>query len=457
MEKQYSFDISFPSVDFDLYMPRSELCQKTHHAHLISRGNEIEIRIYFQSKTYFDRKLSRWLSEGNWKKIGLKIQVENESVNDRVLKIDLSETHFLRYNTGSNQIKDNLNYVSIFIDSVKIYWNPEKEYKNSAEFYLNEAGFKMVSEFYTPLSCCDGKFKISRKNGTDSFFQFDKGEFRPEFKFVYSDSNSASETKIIKEPYLNFKLNKNVTEKETMEYAEIACFISSFYFHSLVDYSFARIHLSDKTITIKKVIEPQILKPTSTGLWGAKYYGDFNSFLQLDWQKSSFKNTMKLKKVIEKFNQSLMVNGSSEFLIRYNIIEICMGGHRKIKSQFNVILDKKDLDDKYDEALNILIETVDNNELEDFIIKWKNVKRNMIYKPMISPLEKFLQSQKLKPDEFPIKLNKLVQMRSDFTHGSINSIKPEQLEKANILLYRISIILILNLLGIDKWELDTEL
>jgi hypothetical protein len=52
---------------------------------------------------------------------------------------------------------------------------------------------------------------------------------------------------------------------------------------------------------------------------------------------------------------------------------------------------------------------------------------------------------------------KIKDIRDKLTHGSINKINHDQLEIANILLYRITGILILNLLGINEWTLDTKI
>jgi len=77
---------------------------------------------------------------------------------------------------------------------------------------------------------------------------------------------------------------------------------------------------------------------------------------------------------------------------------------------------------------------------------------------MKSDIDEFFRSQKLNSNEFPISVSKLVQIRSDLTHGSVNRVKETELEKANILLYRLSVILILNLLGLnDIWEFDKEI
>ena len=62
-----------------------------------------------------------------------------------------------------------------------------------------------------------------------------------------------------------------------------------------------------------------------------------------------------------------------------------------------------------------------------------------------------------KTSEFPISIDKLKSLRDCITHGSINKIDSEELEKTNKFLYRINGILILNLMDINAWKLNTEL
>jgi len=156
------------------------------------------------------------------------------------------------------------------------------------------------------------------------------------------------------------------------------------------------------------------------------------------------------------FNQALIVGGSSEFLIRFNIIEICRGGNRK-EDEFISILDKEEKNKKYVEALAMLLKTVNTEDHSDFITKWEGVVKDLVYKPMKSPFITFLESQNLAPLKFPIGVDAIFKIRNSITHGSLKRVKHEQLEKANILLYRITGILILNLLGIDQWQFDMEL
>jgi hypothetical protein len=51
----------------------------------------------------------------------------------------------------------------------------------------------------------------------------------------------------------------------------------------------------------------------------------------------------------------------------------------------------------------------------------------------------------------------LKELRDNITHGSIDKVDAEFLQNSNRLLYRINGILILNLIGINEWKLNTDL
>ena len=59
--------------------------------------------------------------------------------------------------------------------------------------------------------------------------------------------------------------------------------------------------------------------------------------------------------------------------------------------------------------------------------------------------------------EQQILIDELKKLRDNITHGSVDKVDSEQLRQANILLYRISGILILNLMGIKEWKLSTDI
>ncbi|MCG8883961.1 hypothetical protein G1L02_12445 [Tenacibaculum finnmarkense] len=463
MSEFHCLDIEFPNVDFSRYFIKTKTeVKQIHHAHLYTRQDEIELRIFYEDSTYFGEKLSTWISSIDSKKFGsfIKIKLTENHTNERLQKIDLSEAKLSGLTNSSNYYKGKEKYIIVKIDTVKFYWNPNEENKNTAEFYLDDKGFRVVNPFYgifgpKTFFKNDGKFEISRMKDSTKFYKLDKSSFRPEFN-VYSKDNKKDRTAtIIKEPKIQFKYQKEVTEKETIFYGNIVLMLASFYHHLKIDYTLRRIHLTESTITIKNIEEKNYFD-TNGSLWGFEIYWDFNKFLKSSWQKETIKNFDLLSKAVTLFNQSHLVDNSSAFLIRYNIIEIC-DKQKQNKEKFTLTLSKRQRKEKQEEALAKLLETIKEDEHEVFKKRWRDIQALLQNKPMKNQLVSFLESQNLDPKTFPIGIRELNELRNNITHGSIDKVDLEQLRKANILLYRISGILILNLMGIKDWKLNTEI
>lgn len=455
MKDYYCFEIEFPKVDFNNYYIKCDAVSKIHHAHLTTKDNEIELKIFYNDKTYLGEKISMWASKINWRKFGSFIKVSKENQNDRLQKIDLSNSQLMGMTNGTSQYEGNSKFVIIRLDSVKFYWNPVKDELNTAEFYLPDSAFRVVQPFYSVVFGYDGNFNISRMNGMDSFYSLGKSEFRPEFNTYSRDDRENRVATITKEPKIQFKYKEPVTEEEAIFYGDVVSHLASFYHHIKIDYSLRRIHLPEHTITIKKVENKNFLD-TSGNLWGFNIHSDFDKFLKSDWQKNTLKNFKILSKAIELFTQALYVDSNSEFLIRYNIIEIC-DTRKQVNEKFNLVLKGNAKKKKYKQALDLLLQTVSPSEHKVFKNKWSSLSGKLENKPMKSPLISFLESQNLKTSEFPISVDKLKELRDNITHGSIDKIDTEFLRKANRFLYRINGILILNLIGIKDWKLNTEL
>jgi hypothetical protein len=461
MNKFHCLEIEFPNVDFSKYFIKTKTeIKQIHHAHLYERQDEIELRIFYEDGTYFGEKLSTWLSHINSEKFGsfIKVELTQNHTNERLQKIDLSEAKLSGLSNSSNYYKGKEKYVIVKIDTVKFYWNPNEENKNTAEFYLDDKGFRVVSPFYSILwpknfSKNDGKFEISRMNDSTKFYKLGKSSFRPEFNFYSKDNKKDRTASITKVPKIQFKYQTEITEKETIFYGNVVLMLASFYHHLKIDYTLRRIHLTESTITIKN-IEQKNYFDKSGGLWGFNIYWKFDKFLQASWQKGTISNFDILSKAITLFNQSHIVDNSSAFLIRYNIIEIC-DKQKPNKEKFTLTLNKNQRKEKQEEALFKLLETITEDEHEVFKKRWRDIQVLLQNKPMKTQLVLFLESQNLDPKTFPIEIRELKELRNNITHGSIDKVDLELLRKANILLYRISGILILNLMGIKDWKLNT--
>jgi len=457
MQEYLTFEISFPDVDFDKFIPIDAKVAHTHQAYLFTDENEIEIRIFFKSETYFGEKLSRWFSKINWRSFGSFISVDKVNENLRVLDIDFKNSALITARNSTTQFENGFQYIRIFVSSVKSYWEPSKEKKNTGEFYFNEPGFTLVSDYYTTLGGWDGKFSIDRMNGMDEFYKIGKAEFRPELHFSYSDQRNKKEVIITKEPKLQFHYEKSVTEEEAIIYAETIRLLASFYFHNEMAFLVQKIYLTEYSIIIKKIQKKDSKDEGFANLWGMKNYWSFHELMQSNWQSKTRENFMKLSKAIELFNYSHTLDKNSKFLIRFNIIELCSSKISKNPIKFQSILNDKEQKKVYNKARDLILQTIHSTEQKDFLKKWEILSDKIKYKPMKSPLIQFFQNQNLDPKEFPISVNELMKIRNNLTHGSISKINNDQLDKANSLLYRIGGILILNLMGISEWKLDKNI
>ncbi len=448
MGNEYCFEISFPSIDFDSYKTTSEKCLKSHRAHLTVKKDEIKIKIYYKPETLFANKLFLWLMDTNQNDFGRSIKTSIDNFDNQDLyNIDFSKCQILRTSDASNQVELEYRYVTIFVDWVKLHSKSSENSNNTAEFYLNNTAIKIAEPFYTSFYGLGDDFKIARLKERDSFYQLDNSEFRPELHFGYTNKNDSKEIIITKNPKIRFNYKQDIKEVEAIEYAEIVCLFSSFYAHSQIDYSYARIHLNNKTITIHKILPPQIFSNFPQSIFSV----DLDSIFKSNWQKLTSENFNKLKKAIEKLNQSFIIDGSSKFLLRYNIIEICKEGDREINEEFKYKVSKKDRAEKYKDALNLLLEIISNDDKDSFKKKWDAARQNDLkYKVMLGPLKIFLKKNNLNIDEFQINVEKIKEMRDSLTH-SINNIKSDELEEANNQLYWISVVLIANLMGLSNF------
>jgi hypothetical protein len=231
MKECYYLDIEFPGVDFNKYHIKCDDVSRIHTAHLYTHENEIELRIFYADKTYLGRKISLWSQRIEWRKFGSFIKVSNENKNERMRKIDLSESKLCGIQDSTTFYDGNARYVVIKLDSVKFYWNPVKEEVNTAEFFLHDVGFRVVEPFYSFLFGYNGKFNISRMNGKDIFYTFGKSIFRPEFRTYSKDGSGNRVATVIKEPKIQFKYTAPVSEEEAIYYGDVVRLLASFYYH----------------------------------------------------------------------------------------------------------------------------------------------------------------------------------------------------------------------------------
>jgi hypothetical protein len=90
----------------------------------------------------------------------------------------------------------------------------------------------------------------------------------------------------------------------------------------------------------------------------------------------------------------------------------------------------------------------DKNDEIEFEKKLEGVFNKIEYKPFKSPLEETLKTNNIDPTKFGFTLNKLKRTRDSITHGSLNSIKEEDLKLQIYCIRKIAICLILSKFGL---------
>jgi hypothetical protein len=438
----------------EIKIKNEDICEEKLHSHLYISNSAIEIKIYIDSTNDTDRKFMIW-SSSNQLSDFVTEQIEIEiSEHEKVLqKIDLSNSRIT--SVKSKEYENDKDYFTLYLDKILIYKKLNfNENVGIAKVFLNEDGFSLVKNFYSffTMNVKEGNFGISRMNGMNSFYKIGEIKFRPEFEYSYSDSRNNKDFKIEKVPIIKFIFPETIEDKKLIEQISIVCNITSFYLGNLIDYYRITAFKPNSILSLTKIIkENSGLKVNSINYFlNTK---GIDNFLKTNWSKNYLANSKKIDKAIENYLHSRFVDINSRFLMLYNIIEILMAGKSNSNEKFELIVNDLEKEKIYIIALTELKKTISKKDYLDFENKWKILQNKMAYKPMKSPLVEFLEENNIENKDLKIDIDTIKQIRDKITHGSVKTLKSNIVEEANYDLYRISIKLILNQLGLKKfWE-----
>lgn len=455
MEKEYCVNIEFPEVNFDDLIQGREECPKKFHAHFLPKENEIELQIFFPANSFFEHKFSKWLNTISWRDFGKYLKVDLLTKGTRMKTIHFDEASILNFSSSSNINTKLGKWISIKLDYVKTYWQPIKDNIGSAEFYLNENGFKFVSEFYAVMwPTKDNEFTFSKMNYVLDQYNLGKIQFSPQFNLVNSDSRDKQQATITKEPKIQISFIDSIKEIELIKHTQLISSVISFYYKKPIDFTFSRIHLKNKTITIKRILNNNAFSvsdftiyPVYTG------FGIDSLFRKLKQNTFSDKSISQLNVVIEKFWQSQFVDSRSAVLLKFAILELFKVGFKTSTDSY-VLKESVTKRTILKDVKNMLLEAIESDfERKDFENKWNSyLSQKILNKTMKSPFEEFLRSKGMEPDSFAVSFSEIKKVRDSITHGSIEKYSLEELDKVNAMLYRICIGLILGELIDGDWR-----
>ena len=444
MKKYYCIEIEF-KVPF--------VSNAKFHSHLYYDENQIEIRVLLKDNLDFSRNFMTWYGDSaDSDRISEFLLPEVFENQKEVIFISFQNSQII--SITSNQIDENENdYFTIFFDRITLHKNPISIEKEYGKIYLNKDGFDLVKGFYSIFTGFgnDGKVDIGRMRGMSSFYRIGSVKFRPEFEFTVSDNKDHVSPRIEKVPILKFYFPQETKDEYIENAFLIACKICSFYLGNNIEFNSAVICKKSHRVIIRKVLQTKFTLNISSLNWLLKVHR-IDGFLKLNWQKRYIQNQDRVNEAITNYTHSRLLDTNSKFMLLYNIIDTCMGGNKQIEDKFTLTVTKKKKASIYGEAFSIIKQTVAENEFSDFEKKWNTVQQKLIYKPMKSPLNQFLIANKIKIDSLEVSIDKMKELRNSIFHGSVDPATTYHIKKSNEVLYRITPILILNLLGITQWE-----
>lgn len=322
--------------------------------------------------------------------------------------------HSSSWGTGKGKTIFKLSEVSLFYDLL-----PNFKSEANATFWLSNTADIAIEEFYSHSFSYKGNW-VSR-----SRFQkyLSYGEVKYKFLFKYERTGSEKypwSNTITRKPYLHLKYDaKKVLPEKALEYGRFICSLIALYFHQNVGFEQIRIITPKYKVYIP--FERKIYLSTGYAyLFHYGFEGNFERFLHaLEFDKILVKDLPLLCNWIERFNNSLLMDNESKFILLYKLLE-------RVKTELKVQAPKENfqLDISHVGAKEMLREDIFNSKVinhldesqRDFFVK-KVVDQAFFY-PQKDAFIKLFERLELKPEDFEVNMDKIHKARSKVVHGS---------------------------------------
>lgn len=417
-----------------------KISDKIFHSHLFVSDKEMYFQIIDnETNSRIDTYFS--ISEN-----ALGLFEENFEVIDTEISIMFDQSRIFKVSSFQNDGKNQ--YFTIYVSKIcLIRKNTHNEFVNEGVAYLNNNGLSVTNLFYSFFTNLKNKntFSISRMNGMHDFYKIDDIKFRPELEFKNNEKRGSKKLTIKKIPTLKFNF-ENIEFEEIKNRIQLICNFLSFCFSVRIIVE-KIVFRTGEEIFIFRDTEPNnktYISELTNNFRFLKENHNIDKILKTDWFSNYKINEKSITKAIDNFLHAREVSLGASFLLLFNIIEIFNINKNQEKFKFNISKDEMTKDIVYHFKQYLL----DKSDEIEFEKKLEGVFNKIEYKPFTSPLEKTLKTNNIDPIKFGFTLNNLKRTRDSITHGSISSIKEEDLKLQIYCLRKIVICLILSKFGL---------
>lgn len=407
-----------------------------HEATLIVSDDAIRLDVKFPNP----QRMGTWNNEISFDSFGKLIVCENNTAyregRNEFVTIDFSESKLLTYKGSTNSP-----YISFFIDRIKYSYDYQTD-KNEAIFWLNDAGHKFVQDYYN----VDWGIELPERIKIDAH-NILGARCYPYFDFYRANGSNSREILIRKTPKVKWH---NFTDVESViKYNGWICQLASMFYGNDINYTGGQIDFEGRRTIIFQILPSSTLKGRDILLY-------FNGLHEIDQfiNAVSFDNynihDKKFIRIIERFVQSLYLDGSTRYLALYNILELCKSAYKKDKPKkgnneppiVNAILQQISdcLKKGYDDAIKGI---EDETILLKITIQYNAANSALNREPTGQGMESFIE-QFFDTDKIRHYTKKdIFKLRNAIIHGDSMNISNE----INDVVEHIGVILILKLLG----------
>ena len=371
-----------------------------HEANLTINEDKIILAVRFPHLDIINFRTGTWNNEVDFDSWGKYVICENNKAyrnEGEAIDIDFSESKLLTYSGSSNSP-----YISFLISKIQYSYKYESK-ENEAIFWLNKAGHAFVQDYYNIAW----------------------GKALPE--------------------------RKNIMPHNVLESQCIPSQLASIYYGNEINYTQARIDSDGRRTIIYQILSDSNLKSQNTflyfnGLHQVYKFLDTISYRQIEVYNKQF------AAITERFIQSLYLDGSTRYLVLYNILELCQNVYSNGKKDNKISQAARYAITAKIELLINHITVQFNNVLEDIedpIIK-QSVKARynaacsaLNREPSGKTMLKFIEEQGFDVDRIRDYTNEnIFILRNQIIHGSSVKIS----DSINDILSFIGIVLILRVL-----------
>ena len=411
-----------------------------HKAMLLISNDAIRLDVKFLDLDKICCRMGTWNNEFNFHSFGKLVVCENNKAykdgNNKSVNIDFTESKLLTYKCTTDSP-----YISFFIDRIKYSYDYPTN-KNEAIFGLNDSGHKFVQDYYN----VDWGVELPKRIEIDAH-NILGARCYPYFDFYRANRSHSREIIIKKTPKIKWYDYTDV--ESVIKYNGWICQLASLFYGDNINYTGGQIDYNNRRTVIYQILPASTLNCKNTFLYfnGLQHIYLFINAISFDKYK---KYNKKFTRIIERFVQSLYLDGSTRYLALYNILELCKDIEKNgespnndeniptIDEHLNSITNY--LDKGYEEAIS----NIEDESIRNKIKRRYNAAKSALNKEptgheMESFIEKFLEVDKI----IKHAQKNIFALRNSITHGSSINVT----EDVNDILLHIGKILTLRLLG----------